>query len=144
MNDLKAKDKEIERLSSIIANLKTASLLDGAISVGECRLIVANLGEATVDELRKTCDMIKSKGEEYIGVVAGIQKEKGSGNICVCCGKKAVLLGAHSGKIAKEIAMLAGGDGGGKPDSAMAGIKNTSALDDALSHAESIVKSFLN
>ena len=142
-NDLKAKEKEIERLSSIIANMKASSILDNAVEVGPCRLIVSNMGETTVDELRKMCDMIRSKGEAYIGVVAGVQSARGTGNICVCCGKEAVAAGAHSGRIVKEIAVLAGGNGGGKPDSAMAGVKDISALDGALSGAEAIVKSFL-
>lgn len=143
MADLKAKEKEIERLSGIIANMKTASLLDNATQIGACKLVVANMGETTADELRKMCDLIKSKGNEYIGIVAGVQKEKGTGNICVCCGKDAISAGGHSGKIAKEIAMLAGGNGGGKPDSAMAGIKQPEALQSALDKAQEIVTSMI-
>ena len=143
MAELKAKEKEIERLSSIIANLKTASLLDNALDVGRFKLIVASLGESTVDELRKMCDMIRSKGDEYIGIVAGTQSAKGSGNICVVCGKDSVSEGAHAGKIVREIAMLAGGNGGGKPDSAMAGVKNIAGLDSALSKAKEIIEKYI-
>ena len=143
MAELKAKEKEIERLSSIIANLKTASLLDNALDVGRFKLIVASLGESTVDELRKMCDMIRSKGDEYIGIVAGTQSAKGSGNICVVCGKDSVSAGAHAGKIVREIAMLAGGNGGGKPDSAMAGVKNIAGLDSALSKAKDIIEKYI-
>ncbi|MCM1393216.1 MAG: alanine--tRNA ligase, partial [Ruminococcus sp.] len=140
INEMKAKDKEIEKLSGIIANIRTESMLKNVQEVGDVKLVTAFLEDTTVDELRKMCDLIKSKGDNFVGVVAGIQKAKGTGNICVCCGKQAVSLGAHSGNIAREIAKLAGGSGGGKPDSAMAGAKNVDALPEALSKAADIVK----
>lgn len=143
MADLRAKDKEIERLSSVIANMKTNSLLDNAESVGTLKIVTAFLEDTTVDELRKMCDLVKSKGENFVGVIAGVQKAKGTGNICVCCGKEAVAAGAHSGNIAREIAKLAGGSGGGKPDSAMAGAKNIDALPEAVKKASELVASML-
>ena len=42
-----------------------------------------------------------------------------------------------------EIAKLAGGSGGGKPDSAMAGAKEISSLPDAISKSESILSAML-
>ena len=49
--------------------------------------------------------------------------------------------GLAAGRLAKEIAAVAGGNGGGKPDFAMAGIKDASKVDDALAAVEGIVKS---
>lgn len=43
----------------------------------------------------------------------------------------------------KQVAMLAGGNGGGKPDFAMAGAKDTAKIDEALTAAAEIVKSFI-
>ena len=40
--------------------------------------------------------------------------------------------GLSAGRLAKEIASVAGGNGGGKPDFAMAGIRDASKIDDAL------------
>ena len=45
--------------------------------------------------------------------------------------------------VGKEIAAVAGGNGGGKPDFAMAGIKDTSRIDDALNAVPGIVKAAL-
>ena len=118
-------------------------MLENAEEVGGVKVVTAMLSDTTVDEMRKMCDLIRSKGEEYVGVVGGIQKSKGTGNICVCCGKTAVSLGAHAGNIARETAKLAGGSGGGKPDSAMAGAKNVDALPDAVKKACEIVKAML-
>ena len=143
MTDLKAKEKEIEKLSGVIANIKTQSMLENAAEVGSLKVVTAFLEDTTVDELRKMCDLVKSKGENYVGVIAGVQKAKGTGNICVCCGKEAISVGAHSGNIAREVAKLAGGSGGGKPDSAMAGAKDINALPEAVKKATEIVASML-
>ncbi len=143
MADLKAKDKEIEKLSGILANIKTEAMLSGAVKVGEVMLVTAFLEDTTVPELRQMCDLVKSKGENYVGIIAGVQKEKGTGNICTCCGKSAIALGAHAGNLAREIAKLAGGSGGGKPDSAMAGAKDIAALPEALKKAVEILSSMM-
>ena len=143
MSDLKAKEKEIEKLSGVLANIKTEAMLSNAKQVGSVMLVTAFLDDTTPDELRSMCDLVKSKGEGYVGVIAGVQKAKGTGNICVCCGKEAVAAGAHSGNLAREVAKLAGGSGGGKPDSAMAGAKDVSALPEAVKKAEEILSGML-
>ncbi len=143
MNDIKAKDKEIEKLSGVLANIKTESMLSNAISAGGVMLVTAFLEDTTPDELRNMCDLVKSKGDNYVGVIAGVQKAKGTGNICTCCGKEAIALGAHAGNLAREIAKKAGGNGGGKPDSAMAGAKDIAALPEAVKQAEEILKGML-
>ncbi len=143
MAELKAKDKEIEKLSGQIANAKAQRMLDQAQSIGSVKLVTAFLPDTTVDELRRMCDLVKSKGDDYVGVIGGVQKAKGSGNICTCCGKAAVAAGAHAGNLARAVAQKAGGSGGGKPDSAMAGAKNIDALPDAIKQAADILAGML-
>ncbi|MEE1320033.1 MAG: alanine--tRNA ligase, partial [Acutalibacteraceae bacterium] len=82
MNDMKAKDKEIEKLSGVLANIKTESMLSNATEIGGVMLVTAFLEDTTPDELRNMCDLVKSKGDNYVGVIAGVQKAKGTGNIC--------------------------------------------------------------
>ena len=48
------------------------------------------------------------------------------------------------GVVLDEIAAIAGGNGGGKPDFAMAGIRDTSKIDDALNAVPEIVKAEMN
>ncbi|MBR3815700.1 MAG: alanine--tRNA ligase [Clostridia bacterium] len=143
MADMKAKEKEIEKLSGILANIKTESMLSNASEIGGVMLVTAFLDDTTPDELRNMCDLVKSKGDNYVGVIAGVQKAKGTGNICTCCGKAAVALGAHAGNLAREIAKKAGGNGGGKPDSAMAGAKDISALPGAVESAAQVLTQML-
>ena len=65
-------------------------MLSGAQQVGNVMLVTAFLDDTTPDELRNMCDLVKSKGDNYVGVIAGVQKAKGTGNICVCCGTAVV------------------------------------------------------
>ena len=58
-------------------------------------------------------------------------------------GKKAIECGAHAGNIVREVAHVAGGAGGGKPDSAMAGAKDVSKIPEALKKASEIVGAML-
>ena len=143
MCDIKAKDKEIEKLSGVLANIKTESMLSNATEIGGIMLVTAFLDDTTPDELRNMCDLVKSKGDNFVGVIAGVQKAKVTGNICTCCGKQAVALGAHAGNLAREIAKKAGGNGGGKPDSAMAGAKDVAAIPKAVKSAAEILSSML-
>ncbi|MBQ3136263.1 MAG: alanine--tRNA ligase [Clostridia bacterium] len=143
MADLKAKEKEIEKLSGVLANIKTESMLSDAQEIGGVMLVTAFLDDTTPDELRNMCDLVKSKGDNYVGVIAGVQKAKGTGNICTCCGKDAVSKGAHAGNLAREIAKKAGGNGGGKPDSAMAGAKDITLLPGAVKTASEVLASML-
>ena len=143
MNDIKAKDKEIEKLSGVLANIKTESMLSNAVQVGDVMLVTAFLEDTTPDELRNMCDLVKSKGDNYVGVIAGVQKAKGTGNICTCCGKSAVAAGAHAGNLAREIAKKGGVNGGGMPDSAMAGAKDITALPEAVKSAAEVLSTML-
>ena len=101
------------------------------------------MGETAPDTLRSLADTIKAAGDEYIAVLAGVTG--GKVNFACCAGKKAVEAGVHAGNIVRETAKIAGGGGGGRPDSATAGGKDPSKLDEALDVALKIIeKTILN
>ena len=54
--------------------------------------------------------------------------------------KDAVENGVNAGKIIGEIAKIAGGGGGGRPDTAQAGGKIKEKVDEAISNVVSVVK----
>ena len=93
------------------------------------------------DVLRKMADEIKANRDDIIIVLAGIDGEKA--NLAVACGKEALAKGAHAGKIAGRVAALTGGKGGGRPDSAMAGIGDKYKIDEALDQADEIAAEFI-
>ena len=141
--ELKEKEREIASLEAEIATSKTADLMKDAEQIGDVRLVTADIGEAGADALRSLCDKALESGDDIIAVFAGKNAEKGTASFACRVGKKAIECGAHAGNIVREVARVAGGAGGGKPDSAMAGAKDVSKIPEALKKASEIVGAML-
>ena len=143
MGDLKSKDDEIKALTSELTEIRSGSMFDNAVEINGVKLITANAGEVSVDELRQLCDKAKSTGENVVAVIAAVNSAKGSANFAVSCGKDAVAKGVKAGDVVRAVAQKAGGNGGGKPDFAMAGAKELDKVDSALEAANEIVSSLI-
>ena len=57
--------------------------------------------------------------------------------------KEAIANGAHAGKIIKEVAKVAGGGGGGRPDMAQAGGKMPEKIQEALNKVPEVLETLL-
>ena len=128
--ELKAKEKEIEKLKGEIAAAKAGELFADAGSFNGIAVKTADLGEADANALRTMLD--SAKADDTVIVVAGKNSEKGTCSFACACGKNAIAKGAHAGNVVRAVAQIAGGNGGGKPDSAMAGGKDPAKIADAL------------
>ncbi|MBR0349825.1 MAG: alanine--tRNA ligase [Clostridia bacterium] len=141
--ELKDKDREISSLTSELTNLRSGSLFDNVEEIGGLRVISAVAGEVTPDELRQLSDKAKAMGDDIVCVLAAVNKEKGSLNFAASCGKEAVAKGVKAGDVVRAVAQKAGGNGGGKPDFAMAGAKEVDKVNDAISAVTEIVSSLI-
>ena len=137
----KAKDKEIQNLNAEMTKLKSADMFSSAVDVDGLELYTAKVEGTTPDALRSMGDDVKTKGDKVVAVLAGVNGDKA--NFVAVCGKGAVAKGVKAGDLVKEVAKIANGGGGGRPDSAMAGAKDVTKIDEALSKAEEIVKSLI-
>ena len=137
----KAKDKEIQNLNAEMTKLKSADMFSSAVDVDGLELYTAKVEGTTPDALRSMGDDVKTKGDNVVAVLAGVNGDKA--NFVAVCGKGAIAKGVKAGDLVKEVAKIANGGGGGRPDSAMAGAKNITKIDEALSKAEEIVKSLI-
>ncbi len=142
-NDLKAKDKEIASLKAEINSFKTAGIMAGAVDVNGVQLVVYYAGELDSNGLRSMAETARDSAPNTVAVIAGSNQEKGTCSFACACGKDAIAKGTHAGNIVREVAKVAGGSGGGKPDMAMAGGKEISKIDDALISAKEIVASMI-
>lgn len=139
--ELSETKKELERLGHKLAASAMGDITAGAAEVNGVKLFTAVL-EATGDSLRKTGDDLKAKYTDFIAVLAG--KADGKANLLCVCDKGAVEKGANAGQIVKKIAAIAGGKGGGRPDSAMAGIADLPKIDEALAALPETAKEMIH
>ena len=137
-NDIKAKDKQIEQLEAKLASGKVNDIIGNAVAVGNLKLISALLKDATSDDVKNMCEQIKADMPDSVTLLGAQNGEKLT--FCVACGADAVKAGAHAGNLVREVAKLTGGNGGGRPDFAMAGGKDASKANDALAAAGDLLK----
>ena len=137
----KEKDKEIQKLNAQLTKLKSADMFSKPVEIDGLELFTAKVEGTTPDALRSMGDDLKNKGDNVVAVIAGVNGDKA--NLVAVCGKNAIAKGVKAGDLVREIAKLAGGGGGGRPDSAMAGAKDLSKLDEAIAAVEATVKSLI-
>lgn len=135
--ELKALEKEVSELKGKLASTQLDSLFENAVTVGSVRVIAAEIPGAKADILRTMGDSIKDKAPDAVAVIAG------DGSIVCVCGKDAAAAGAHAGNIVKKVSALTGGKGGGRPDSAMAGVGDASKVKEAVAAVKDIVSEFV-
>ena len=134
--ELRSVRRELDTASEKLAASKVTSLVESAEKVGNVRLICAKV-EMKPDAMRALTDKFKAEYADVVCVLASVND--GKVNFAVSCGKDAVAGGANAGKIVKQISTLCGGGGGGRPDSASAGGKDASKLDEALAQVKKLL-----
>lgn len=128
--ELKEKDKQIEALNNRIAASRVDELFKNTKIEKGVRILYAAFNDVTVEMLRNMCRRVLDSAPKSVVVIAGMSEDKAT--FACACGKEAQKKGANAGKIVKKIAQIAGGNGGGKPDMAMAGAKDVTKVDEAL------------
>ncbi len=137
-NELREAKKKIEELESKLSASKTAGLYESAKDVCGVRLATLKGEGMTVDSARKVCDSLKERHPDIFVAIAVIGD--GKLNFVTCAGKDAVAKGMHAGNAARYLGNFTGGNGGGRPDSAVSGGKDVSKVDEALAGLEEFVK----
>ena len=142
MAENKALAKELEEIKAQVAASKVTSLFDNAEEIGGVKIASAYFTGTTGDTLRGMCDTIRDKAvKPAVAVLVGKAEDKIT--MAVTVTKQAQEKGLKAGALVKEIAAIAGGKGGGKPDFAMAGLKDETKIDEALAAVGTIVKKAL-
>ena len=138
---LKEAEREIAELKDKLASNQLDGILDHAEKVGDTAIITAMLNYAAPDVLRRTCEGVASELDNVVAVLASVND--GKLTFACSCSKAAIARGLKAGNIVREVAKIAGGNGGGKPDLAMAGGKDATKADEALYAVKGIVEAML-
>ena len=140
MDELKETKRLLEKAEAKLAGGKLDDILSKAVIINNIKVAVAKI-DGSADDLRKMTDTVKAENDDTVIVLAAVNGEKLT--FSAACGKVAISKGAHAGNLVREIAKICGGNGGGKPDSAMAGGKDASKLEEALLTVPAILKEML-
>lgn len=138
VTDLKAAEKEIEKLKNKIISSSIDEILSSATEINNIKVVCSRFDQLDADSLRNTADTIRSKIGSGLVVLASGNTDKV--NFVAMATKDAVSSGIHCGNIVKEISRITGGGGGGRPDMAQAGGKDATKIDEALKQVANIVR----
>ncbi len=137
MGEIKNLHQMVEKFKAKEAAGETDRILFGAHEVGELKVLTATVPDADGARLRQMGDLLREKDANVVAVLASVND--GKITFLCSCGKEAVKKGVKAGDIIKQVCAIAGGSGGGKPDSAMGGGKDVLMLDNALAMVDNVV-----
>ena len=139
LEEIKNLEKEIESYKAKEAAGAVDQMLSAAKTVGSVKVLTMNMPGADAGKLRQMGDVLRDKDGAVVAVLASAAGEKVT--FLAVCGKDAVKAGVKAGDIVKHVCSCCGGNGGGKPDSAMGGGKDASKLTEALASVEGFIAS---
>ena len=137
MSEMKNLNHTLEKFRAREAANEAERFLFAAHEVGGLKVLTATVPDADAGKLRKMGDLLREKEPSVVGVLAAVSGDKIT--FLAVCGKEAVKAGVKAGDIVKQVSAIAGGSGGGKPDSAMGGGKDPLMLDNALAMVDNVV-----
>ncbi|MCT8976926.1 alanine--tRNA ligase [Clostridium sp. CX1] len=136
--ELKEREKEITELKSKLAGNAEDDILNSVREIKGVKLFTGVLKDIDGDALRDLADKIRSKGEDCVVLLGSTVEEKVQ--FVAMASKGAIEKGAHCGKLIKEVASIAGGGGGGRPDMAQAGGKLPEKLEEAVASSSAVME----
>lgn len=141
LDENKELGKVSEQLKKRIADAIFSNMTKNCREINGVKIMANMMTNVGSDMYEKFSDAVKNLSEPFVLVMAGTADEKPK--FLCACSKAAIAKGAHAGKIVKEVAAVTGGKGGGRPESAMAGIGDKNKIDEALNALDGILANFI-
>ncbi|MBA7621087.1 Alanine--tRNA ligase [subsurface metagenome] len=135
-------DAERKRALSLERELQrhaVDSLLDKAESVAGITVLAAKVSASNMESLRHMGDLIKGRLGSVVVVLGAVYGDQA--NFVAMVTPDLVAKGLNAGQIAKQVAAVAGGSGGGRAELGQAGGKDKRKIDDALRLVRRLVES---
>ncbi len=135
--EIKALQSENEKLKNKLAKDALGDVMNQVKEVSGVKLLAARVEGVDVNNLRNLGDQLKDKLGEGVIILASPVEDKV--NLIVMVTDTAIAKGAHAGNLIKELAVLVGGGGGGRPNLAQAGGKNPAGIDALIEAAPKVL-----
>jgi alanyl-tRNA synthetase len=136
--DNRAMQKEVEQLRRRLAKGQFDALLGRMQAVDGVSLVTAVVDAADMDGLREMADWFRDRVESGVAVLAAVKEERPM--LITVVTDDLVNRGVKAGDIAREVAAMIGGSGGGRPNMAQAGGKDASKLPEALAAVPGLIE----
>ena len=135
--ELKEARQNVERMKEKILHSDVDRFLYASKNIGGIKVITTTRTDLDAGDLRKLGDFLRDKDPDTVAVLATATESKVT--FVAVCGKNAVARGIRAGDLVRAVSAVAGGKGGGKPDSAMGGGSEVLKIDDALAIVDDFV-----
>lgn len=133
--ELKTAQKDLDALKSELAVLKSDQLLNQAETLGDLKVLVAEMAGVAPDALKTAAERLQQKLGEG-AVVLGSVPEADKVSLVAAFSPAVIAQKLQAGKFIGGIAKLCGGGGGGRPNLAQAGGRDAAKLPEALAAAK--------
>jgi alanyl-tRNA synthetase len=133
-------EHEVETLKGRLANAHTQDVLSGVTEVNGVKVLTLHEGSMNPKDLRALVDMARERLRSGVVVAATVVDEK----VALVTGVTPDLTHrVHAGQLAKAVASLVDGSGGGRADMAQAGGRSPEKLLEALAQVPSLIEAQL-
>ncbi|MFA7435176.1 MAG: alanine--tRNA ligase [Bacilli bacterium] len=143
-NELNLIRENVKELDKLYNKLRRDSLviplddyLKNNLTINGYNVLICKSKDLPTDNLKDLVDRLSEKLENSVVLIASYSDK----NVVFVCKNKIDKL--QAGKLVKEAAIVAGGNGGGRNDFAQAGGKDPNKVDEALEVVKSLVKNTL-
>ncbi|NLI76033.1 MAG: alanine--tRNA ligase [Candidatus Riflebacteria bacterium] len=140
LEELKDLRKELEAVRQNDVRGRLKKIRSQARAIGEVQAIIARADGLTVDEMKQIADDLLANTQNGVALLAGGGDKA---NFVLKVTKDLNPRGVNAGTLIREIAKVAGGGGGGRPDMATAGGKDVAKIDEALAKGEELLRAAL-
>ncbi|MFO0752854.1 MAG: alanine--tRNA ligase [Thermodesulfovibrionales bacterium] len=141
LNDLKDTDREVQTLKAKAASQSSLSVVEQAREIDGVTVLSCRVDSLEQKDLRVLADNVRDRLGSGIIVLASALEGQAS---MVAMVTPDLTARYRAGDILRDVAALAGGKGGGKPEMAQGGTRELNKLDKALESVYDMVKSGRN
>jgi alanyl-tRNA synthetase len=137
LDSWKSAERRVEEMQKESAASQAGDLASKAVEFNGVKFLASRV-EADSEQMSSMADSLGKSMQSAVIVLAG--PSDGKVAFVTKVTPDLVKRGFHAGNIIREVAKVAGGGGGGRPDFAQAGGRDVSKLDEALAKAEQLVR----